>query len=307
MKHKETKVKTSMIDGVVGASHEESAEIMEELRNRFENPHFPEISKFEKKKTERDLRIIEDVNKATNELRINAGLEPFDIPAKNIHILRDDGSMSNLLGGVTDTMRGYILIQGADTALQLGKRLFHEVQHAKARNVVQLLPESHEVSPFRQGLEVYPRRQMDRILFPRHEKCYFRELNESVVEENTRRYVIAQWDNPLYADDFAETNLLHNEVLKRGWYKLYLNQNIFQYYLVGDNITCEEFSYKKERAALCTICVGLSQKNRKKLRTADGVLELFSNAMFTGQTFTISCLMEKTFGKGTMRKIGTPD
>jgi hypothetical protein len=299
-------MKTSMIDGVVGASPAESKKIMERMRIRFEDTYFPQFSPFEKEKTEKELLVIEDVNKATNELRKKRGLEPFDIPPDNIHILKKDKSLPNLIGGFTNPMEGFILIQGADTALQLGKHVFHEMEHAKVHNIVQVLPESGEIYPFRQGLEVYPRRQIDRILFPKPETCYFRELSESVVEEYARRYVMSQLDNPLYTDDFAQTKLLREEVLKRSQYSLLLNPEIFQFYLLDNDIICEEFSYRKHRESLYRIRLALSQKYPEKFEDSEDVLDLFGDAMFTGKTLELSRLMEKIFGKGTMRAIGTP-
>jgi hypothetical protein len=297
-----------MIDGVVGAPPGESEKIMERMRIRFEDTYFPEFSQSEKEKTQKDLAVIEDTNKATNILRIKSGLEPFDIPPDNIHIiLNKDRTLSNLAGGFTNPIQGSILIQGVDTALQLGKHLFHEMEHAKAYNIVQVLPESGEIYPFMQGFEVYPRNQMDRILFPKPEKCYFRELNESVVEEYARRYVMSQMDNPLYADDFAQTKLLREEAMKRGWYKLLLNSEIFQFYLLGNEIVCEEFSYKRERESLFRIRAALSQKYPEKFANSEDALDLFGDAMFTGKMLALSRIMDETFGKDTMKKIGTPD
>ena len=295
-----------MIDGVVGTTEKRAEEIMERMSIRFKNTHFAKFSEFEKKKTEKDLLVIEDTNNATNELRIKRGLEPFDIPPNNIHILNKSRSFQNLIGGFTKPMEGFILIQGVDTMLQLGKHLFHEMMHAKARNIVQALPDSDEIYPFRQGFEIYPRKQMDRILFPKSETCYFRELNESAVEEYTRRYIISQINNPLYADDFAQTKLLREEALKRNLYSLLLNQEIFQFYLSGNDIMCEEFSYKKERESLYRIRLTLFQKYPEKFANTEDALDLFGDAMFTGKTLELSRLMEKTFGKGTMRAIGTP-
>jgi hypothetical protein len=69
---------------------------------------------------------------------------------------------------------------------------------------------------------------------------------------------------------------------------------------------CEEFSYKKERESLYRIRLTLFQKYPEKFANTEDALDLFGDAMFTGKTLELSRLMEKTFGKGTMRAIGTP-
>jgi hypothetical protein len=69
---------------------------------------------------------------------------------------------------------------------------------------------------------------------------------------------------------------------------------------------CEEFSYKKERESLYRIRLTLFQKYPEKFANTEDVLELFGDAMFTGKMLELSRLMEKIFGKGTMRAIGTP-
>ena len=84
--------------GMVGTASEESKEeILEKIQGRFikqedqlSEERLKEVHENESIKTPEQLHIIDFINEETNKLMIEAGVEPFDIPYKNIHILQDE-------------------------------------------------------------------------------------------------------------------------------------------------------------------------------------------------------------------------
>ena len=190
----------------------------------------------------------------------------------------------------------------------LGESIHHEEVHAKSFNAVQKLTDCDDVVMYRHGLRIMPR-SLEKITSLPDDVAlsYFKDLNEAVTEELTRQYVMSQVNNSLYADDFAETKELRAYAKKNGLYQL-LDDEIYSLFRIPgkDMIYSASFGYKSERMALYQIRKTLFEKYPNKFKSTEEALDVFARAMFTGHMFELSNLMEETFGKGTMRAIGTP-
>jgi hypothetical protein len=302
-------MKTSPLNKIVGLPPpNKKEEIFTERERRFKTSEIRGIKEIEKEKTPKEKQIIALLNKETNELLEKFELEYFTIPEENIHVIRKEKWATEGEGGVTLLGYGHILIRETDRDIQFAHILFHELVHMKSYVSVQIFPETGEIAPYRHGLRMFPRKIMDRILFPKGESSYFRELNEAVTEEYARTWIMSQIDNPLFAEDFAETKRTREEALKAGAYSLLLNPDIYSLYrLPGDKtFLFGKFGYQPERIGLYQIRNTLFQKYPNVFKSTESVLDLFGKAMLTGKILELSRLMEKTFGKGTMRAVGTP-
>src|SRR6266481_7332039 len=81
----------SSFERVVGSvSDAEKENIRREFDDQFDDQAFESLVGKEREKTPEELRIITLANQLTNELRKEHGLADFDIPAQNIHIIKED-------------------------------------------------------------------------------------------------------------------------------------------------------------------------------------------------------------------------
>src|SRR6266478_1125160 len=81
----------SSFERVVGSvSDAEKENIRREFDDQFNDQAFESLVGKEREKTPEELRIIALANEITNKLRKEYGLDDFDVPAQNIHIIKED-------------------------------------------------------------------------------------------------------------------------------------------------------------------------------------------------------------------------
>lgn len=61
------------------------------MKKRFQEQEFKELEDIEREKTPKEAQIIHIVDQVTNHLRKCLGLNEFDLPARNVHIIKEDG------------------------------------------------------------------------------------------------------------------------------------------------------------------------------------------------------------------------
>jgi hypothetical protein len=302
--------KSSSLDRVVGnVSEEEKQKIFEKRRKMFETTNIEKIHDLEKEKTPKEQQILLEVNAATNELRKKYGLPDFNIPEGNMHLIRKEEWATQGDVGVSLPEMERVLFRERERGIHLALTAHHEEVHFKTFNAVQRLTDCDEIEKYRGGLRITPRSRAKINSLPNGDPLsYFADLNEAVTEELSRQYIMNQVGNPLFKEDFDETKRLREELLKRGIYKPLLNPDIYSLYqnTGDDTIYSESFGYPAERLALYQIRNQIFQENRDTFKNTEEVLDVFARAMFTGHMMELSHLMEKTFGKGTMRAMGTP-
>ena len=75
----------------------------------------------------------------------------------------------------------------------------------------------------------------------------------------------------------------------------------------GEELTIQCLTYKSERRILNTLIDKILEKNPDKFQDKEEVFEVFAKGMITGNILPVGRLVERTFGKGTLRKIGELD
>jgi hypothetical protein len=84
-------MKTSSIDRVVGKiSDEEKLDILTKYETLFKRQNKTRLELSPLSKTRDQLKIIEEVNEATNAIRRKYELEDFDVPEDNLHIIKKE-------------------------------------------------------------------------------------------------------------------------------------------------------------------------------------------------------------------------
>lgn len=286
---------------------EEKEKILREREEVFNDQIFEDLKTKEREKTPEELHIISLANNATNEVRQKYGLDDFEVPPKNIHIIKEEEWPKEEKGGAhyISMLQG-IAIRECSSRTVFMKKALHEMVHFKSYNAMQVTTgENPKLDQYRVGLSVFTRD--GKIL-------NFTNLNEAVTEEVAKRLMATQITSPILAEEAEQTkNVMArypNEVTQSDE-PLYNNDTYYVETLDNEEknprISTERFGYFAQRKMLDTLIDKLFERNPGEFKDREEVFEVFAKGMMTGNILPVGKLIEGTFGNGTLRKIGELD
>lgn len=315
----------SSFERVVGnIPEEEKKEILEAMRERFDDQLFQELVGKEREKTSEESEIITLANQTTNALRREYGLEDFDIPLGNIHVVK----ASEWPKEEEDSAAFYqsrmqaIAIHEQFSRSGFLHEVVHELVHFKSYNAMQVTltedPELRELRDYRVGLKVHKRNG---------ENAYFNNLNEAITENITKELVTnIMLEHPLFKDEVAQTKKLATRYSNIGDEKgrPLFTDNLYHATLLDKTtwkdaiarvfdkersrkVAGKEFTYQEQREVLATLATKIFERNKEKFPDANEVMRIFAKGMLTGNILSLGKLIDGTFGKGAFRKIGELD
>ena len=287
--------KFSSFDRMVGVSKEEEEYLQKKARERFEDQSFEELEGKEQPKTPEEGRIIKLANSLTDRIREKYGLEGFDIPKDNIHVIDSKQWVGRIkTGGLYSPSKQAIYIRDDLAYMVFSRSLTHELLHFKSYNALQKRIGEEKFSIYRMGLITESRKD---------ETFYFDKLTEAVTEELAKKYISEIWTDPVFEDELKETKRLKEK------YPEYDDEDM--YWLgefEGENgekiIKHETFAYKEERKDLLLGIEKLFKENSNRFQSKEEVWDIFFKAMLDGKLISLGKLIDKTFGKGSFRKMG---
>jgi len=299
--------KFSSFDRVIGkASESEKKGILLESEAMFADQIFEDLEGKEREKTPEELVIISLANDLTNEVRREYGLENFDIPEKNIHVIyKKDWPKDRGMAHYFSMLQG-IAIQEEIVKVAFLKKIFHEMLHFKSYNSLQVTTdEDKNVDAYRVGLTISTRDG---------QRKYFNNLNEAITEEITKKYSKKLFNNSLFVEEIKQTQDLavkYPELITDSGEKLFETDT---YYAEAENnrpftdkINIKNFSYQTERKFLDILIDKILERNSEEFNNSDEIFEVFAKGMMTGNILPLSRLIQKTFGEGVFRQIGELD
>jgi len=315
--------KFSSFERVVGnISEAEKEQVLRDKGERFDDQVFEDLKGKEREKTSQELQIISLANEATNEVRQKYGLENFDIPPENIHVITEEAWPREKSAAFFNSMLQGVAMREKLSNTAFMKTVFHEMLHFKSHNAAQItVGENPELDEYRLGLTVRTRDG---------KKMYFVNLNEAVTEEMTKRFARKLLENPLFTDEIKQTRDMmtqHPQAITDSGKPLFDEDTfyaevqgskswresvdrLFGRRILGSGITkisIEGFTYQPERKILNTLIDKIFERNPDKFQDREGVFEVFAKGMMTGNILSIGRLVERTFGNGTLRQIGELD
>lgn len=299
--------KYSSINQVDGNASDKAKEIAPFIfQEKFENQR---LLDFEREKTPNDLKIISLVNDVTNEIMEKYCHDNFDIPPENIHIITDDSEIDGQWSGVMNSdLQGIFVKEGqSKSKTAFAEQIFHEIVHMKSYNAMNFTSgEKLELKVYRSGFLSASRDG---------KKTFFNNLNEAIVEEITKRNISNVLVDPIFSEEMEETMetvALCNECGSESG-EPFDSDEIYYAKIVTDEQTDEAyldalaFCYQDEREILNSLIEKIFQTNSGGFSDKDEVFEMFEKAVFTGNIIPIAKIIEKSFGKGTFRRIGELD
>lgn len=316
-----------------GASPEEKEKTKKEIEKAlFE--HFESLSPEEKEllqrleypKTEKEISLIKFANEETSKMMAEAGLEPYNVPPENFHLIPPDLykifiGERRTVGETLVTKQGIVLDAQycRHNPVFFGAVILHELIHLKGHLTLEVQEEFQEEekieeekegkkikkTTFRKGFVVEASQQKRKEKKPHG---HFVGLNEAIVSQATKilfkkMLQLPELKNEKEWLDSPEVNELKEKLVKEKGIK---KDDIIW---VGkkEQADWEIFPYFEQREVLNYVCQEIQKEFPEKFKEPDDVFNLFLRAHFTGRLLEIGKLVEKTFGKGSFRILGNMD
>lgn len=309
---------------IVGkASPEHKKQVEESLNNLLWN-HLENLSpedkqlmeQYEMKKTPEHIELINFANQESSRLMKEFGVEPYDIPVDNIHVVRKGfftslNSLDTKIGVAIGRKQAIIVEDEPDNHLHFGGTVFHELIHMKGRYVFDIrdgeIDKSRPLGPFvetRSGLIVHTPFSHEKM---EHE--HFRGLDEAIVAEAEQRFIKKLFDYPLLKEHKKDMESLsaEDESIRAD---IAQDHDVPEDFIIwlrktsDTHYTFEMGSYPYHRKVLDCICMEIQKQFPEKYSDIDGVYNEFLSAQFTGKLFPVARLIENTFGEGAFRIVG---
>jgi len=302
--------KKSSIERVVGASKEQQEDIKKIHAQQFEKQDIEKLRAIEFDKTPEQIKIIDLINEETNKLLAKYNLPEFDIPSNNVHLV-DEKAYRELNPLEEDKFTRFspayqaVFTSKSQPKFIFAERIYHEFIHFKSYQAMQRI--------FKNEQEFYELYRAGFILYSRDgEREYFRNLNEAVTEELTKRFYFQQLKNePSFEKEVGEVEQIREKWLAKA--KTEEDKTIAMD--IAELRSSDKkgtkavlsFTYWDERNILNNLIDKLYQKNQQKFHDREEVFDLFAKAMLGGNLLPVGKLVDRTFGPGVFRKIGESD
>ncbi len=279
---------------------EKQGEILpEDVRVRFETAEY--------KKTPEQITILNFINEETNRLLVEAGVETFDIPINNYHILplkeldyyfesKSDGSYSDRgkAIGLSSELRSNLL--------RFTVVAFHEALHMKSRYITEAyIGQDGKVNEhtYRSGVRAMVPYKKDKN---GRGATHFSGLDEGIVAWQEKLSFLRLLEIPELAKEkekyYTEESVANRKKISED---LHIPEDeIF----VIEDMAKMKFSgvgYRPQREVLEYVCEEIKNEFGDKYTTKEDVFKEFLKANFDGNLISIARLMKKSFGEDSLR------
>lgn len=298
-----------------------SAEKKEEAKKEIEQAlfdHFESLSpqereqleKFEYPKSNKEIALINFANKETSRLMQEAGIEPYDVPVDNFHIIPPE--IYKRVADDNTTAAAFYIKQGIlfdaqyfrDNPVRFGAVALHELLHLKAHFSMEVQEKNDKVNKtsYREGVSV---RALQSHGYHGKYHEHFDGLHEGIVAETEKRLLRKLLDCSELA---KEKEWLISDEAKEMKAKLAKEKEISEddIFWVGKKgkDDWKAVSYLHQRNVFNYVCVEIQKQFPGQYQSTDDVYKVFLNAHFTGRLLPLARLVEKTFGEGSFRLLG---
>jgi hypothetical protein len=241
-----------------------------------------------------------------------AGVSPYNVSARNIHILPPDYYKRE---GLKDTIATTVPKYQAVTfdALYVrqnnvcfGNVIFHELMHLKSHFALEVgKPRVDEKEPkkteFRGGLGI---KAAQKIISHGKYHEHFRGLNEALISSREKSFYEEMMKLPLFE---KERDWLLSSKVQEIKKKIAKEDGVSEkdiLWVRPDSKDYEIISYPRQRAVLSFITKEIQKEFSEKYKSSDEVSSEFLKSFFTGRLLPVARLVERTFGEGSFEVLG---
>jgi len=305
------------IQTVGNASDEKKDQVKAEIKNLLINhlqslsqKDIEQLKECEIQKSEGQIALITFVNTEVSRLAREFGLDSYDIPAENYHII--PSKLYKKVSNDSSNATAFYPKQGAvfeaesfqDNLLYFGAVALHETLHLKAFYSMEVNEEGKEVhkTSYREGVSI---RALQREGYHGDYHEHFRGLHEAIVSRVERDSIARLLELPELAKEkewlaSEEANQLKQNLAKE---REISEKDIIWVGKKGKN-DWETVGYPKHIEVLEYVCSEIQKQFTDKYQSTEEVFKEFLKANFTGQLLGIARLVEQTFGEGGFRLLG---
>ncbi len=298
---------------VGGASDESVDKVLTDIDDAFSKNEGPIIERLRKfvtdngiEKNTEMLAIIQYANEYTNTLLLQHSIEPYDIPAQNIHALKpvDFAKIENAFSAFAHPLSHMIVISANNrlSKTQAALTLIHEMLHLKGYKAIQIEDtekKDPELTNYRTGVAMESSQSADSF----HE--HFIGLNEAIVSTLETRALASTLHYPGYEKDKASFDdpdtQKYLSLLKTKGMRI---DDISNAKKDGEKWIISRTGYPRHREVLDFIAEKIFEDNTDIYENTEDVYRLFFDAHFSGKLLTIARLVEHSFGEGSFRILG---
>ena len=322
--------KESTISRVVGVDATTEQELLDYFKRQFE----AEEKSFKEKEHPQELDdLISRLNAQMKEFLGRYGVSAIEVPTKNIHI-PDQSAMTpeqlaifnenfkNTLGRYSLKKQRIVIVRDYKEGNKLNflQILSHEIFHLNSFHSVQKTDE-RDGADFQLARKsengniediFLVRRRAGFLIVPRDaDTVYFRNIDEAIITELEMRFDQEYLSkNPELKEECqAREEAVTALSVRTGEDIDLLRKTIASLEEIpqedgGANFRIMEYSYKNERKQLNELIDNLYERNQGEFSSREDIFKLFVEAAMNGRLLPIARLIEKTFGKGSFRKLG---
>lgn len=234
------------------------------------------------------------------------GVEPFEVPTENYHILPPEEYKNQTNGHIATTIceKQGIFFNAKyfrNNPVNFGLTTIHETLHLKAHTAFEVdeAVESPDIDLYRAGVSSYSASK-NKV---RHE--HFGGLHEAIVATQEKKMFPAFMELPILSEEkeWIDTDRA-KDIRKKISKKEKMPENEILWVYKGDEENWEGAYYYRQRLVLNYICQEIQKEFSEQFQSTDEVFKEFLKAHFTGHLLTIAKLIEKTFGEGSFRSLG---
>jgi len=311
--------KESGINRVVGFDSEKEESILQYFKDKFENNT---ISFGEKEKNPELQEMISRTNESFKVFLEDYGIEAVKIASENIHIIdleqftpedlqRMKKHFGTDYGFHSSFKQGIGVFKDYDTSkLSFLQTLVHEMMHLQSFGSFQVsskesaemtLKKDNDIANFNIRRSGFSVGTLD------GKRLLFEKIDESVITELQIRFEKQHMlDWPEIREDleerdkniklFAEEKNSSTEDLNRNVATITIDSS--------GKYKLKSYPYYEDRRSFNSLLDDLYKKNTDDFASREDVFKLFAEASLKGSLLPVARLIEKTFGKGSFRRLG---
>lgn len=305
--------KFSQIKTVGDVSESDKRQVEEEYRSKLNEGHMAEFSpeyreeieKDEMPKNEKQLLLIDLANKETNALLEKFGIESYDIPEKNIHMISSDlieKIHGEKISAISLMPNRLILLDKNfyNSPILFAAASFHEMLHLKSYFSLQL-EKNQETGEIRKAIRRVGMGVSASLkkIDENYDHDHFRGLSEAITAHTEKQFLKKAMFLPILDDERKSLESKENtDVIDN---RLPASVDKDDVYWI-DNETKEYFNvgYRKHREVLNYLCEEISKDNDLSM---EDVHEKFLKAQLAGSLIELAKIIEKSFGAGSFRDL----
>lgn len=307
------------------APEEEKKKASEELSRRFRDGDVAEIAEnivrkirmLEYKKTACENEVVFLANEILNKFIGRYGVDTFDIPERNIHILPPEVYNEAGFGRTSSFAVHYAKKQliavnkaSMENVILSAKMILHEMIHLKGFVSFDIAENTKDTKEEDSKKYVHAQRRVGLMVYEGYKKSdkdefyeSFRGLNEAVVselEQKLGRTLLESAKSLEIEEELKRQTSPEIQELKKKYAKE-RSIPINEIEWVNDKERRGTASYRQQRKVLHYLVEEIAGETQMQ---QDDVFELFFKAHFTGNILPIARIIEKTFGDGMFRALG---